>query len=96
MRPGEPSRTAFGAARHRAVHQDVEDGRVFADPLAWRILGEKHRREEVAAAERHREPDRKEGVRSAPRRALSDEERLDWLRLSRCEGIGPVSFKALV
>ncbi len=39
MRPGEPSRTAFGAAVHRAVHQDLEDGRIFRDPLAWRILG---------------------------------------------------------
>ncbi|HEX7716101.1 MAG TPA: SAM-dependent methyltransferase [Marmoricola sp.] len=39
MRPGEPSRTAFGAAVHRAVHQELEGGRIFRDPLAWRILG---------------------------------------------------------
>ena len=39
MRAGEPSRTAFGAAVHRAVHQDLDDGRIFTDPLAWRILG---------------------------------------------------------
>lgn len=39
MRPGEPSRTALGAAVHRAVHQDLEGGRIFRDPLAWRILG---------------------------------------------------------
>ncbi len=39
MRPGEPSRTAFGAAAHRAVHQDLDQGRVFTDPLAWTILG---------------------------------------------------------
>jgi methyltransferase (TIGR00027 family) len=39
MRPGEPSRTVFGAAAHRAAHQDLEGGRIFADPLAWRILG---------------------------------------------------------
>jgi len=39
MRPGEPSRTAFGAAAHRAAHQDLEDGRIFRDPLAWTILG---------------------------------------------------------
>jgi methyltransferase (TIGR00027 family) len=39
MRPGEPSRTAYGAAAHRAAHQDLEDGRIFTDPLAWRILG---------------------------------------------------------
>jgi methyltransferase (TIGR00027 family) len=39
MQPREPSRTAWGAARHRAVHQLIEDGRVFADPLAVPILG---------------------------------------------------------
>lgn len=39
MRPGEPSRTAFGAAVHRAAHQDLEGGRIFRDPLAWSILG---------------------------------------------------------
>ncbi|RNL78775.1 class I SAM-dependent methyltransferase [Nocardioides marmorisolisilvae] len=39
MRDGEPSRTAFGAAVHRAVHQDLDDGRIFTDPLAWTILG---------------------------------------------------------
>ncbi|WP_051266687.1 class I SAM-dependent methyltransferase [Nakamurella lactea] len=35
----EPSRTALGAARHRATHQIVERGRTFADPLAHRIVG---------------------------------------------------------
>ncbi|CAM5766890.1 DNA processing protein DprA [Labrys miyagiensis] len=30
------------------------------------------------------------------RRPLSERERLDWLRLIRCEGIGPISFKGLV
>jgi len=39
MQPKKPSRTAWGAARHRAVHQLVEDGRIFADPLAVKILG---------------------------------------------------------
>ena len=39
MRPGQPSRTALGAATHRAVHQVLEGGRIFADPLAMRILG---------------------------------------------------------
>ncbi|HEX3931489.1 MAG TPA: SAM-dependent methyltransferase [Nocardioides sp.] len=34
------SRTAYGAARHRAVHQVVEDGRIFRDPLAVPLLGE--------------------------------------------------------
>ena len=40
MQPGQPSRTALGAATHRAVHQVLEHGAIFADPLAVRILGE--------------------------------------------------------
>ena len=39
MLRGRPSHTAFGAATHRAVHQDLEAGAVFTDPLAWTILG---------------------------------------------------------
>ncbi|MCW2795181.1 SAM-dependent methyltransferase [Nocardioides sp.] len=39
MKPGEPSRTAFGAAMLRALHQDLDQPRIFTDPLAWRILG---------------------------------------------------------
>jgi methyltransferase (TIGR00027 family) len=39
MQPGQPSRTALGAAAHRAVHQVLERGYIFADPLAVRILG---------------------------------------------------------
>ncbi len=40
MEHGGPSRTAWGAAGHRAAHQVLEDGRIFRDPLALRILGE--------------------------------------------------------
>ena len=39
MLRAQASRTAFGAARHRAAHQTLERGRVFSDPLALRILG---------------------------------------------------------
>ena len=39
MREREPSRTALAVAAHRAAHQVLEDGRVFADPLAQTILG---------------------------------------------------------
>lgn len=39
MQVGEPSRTAFAAAAHRAAHQVLEGGRIFADPLAGPILG---------------------------------------------------------
>jgi methyltransferase (TIGR00027 family) len=39
MHETEPSRTALGAASYRALHQFVDKGRIFADPLALRILG---------------------------------------------------------
>ena len=39
MEAGEPSRTAIGAAGHRAAHQVLERGSIFSDPLAVRILG---------------------------------------------------------
>ncbi len=40
MKVGKPSRTAWAAAAHRAAHQILEGGRIFADPLALSILGE--------------------------------------------------------
>ncbi|HXY01394.1 MAG TPA: SAM-dependent methyltransferase [Candidatus Limnocylindrales bacterium] len=40
MQSGKPSRTAWTAAAHRAAHQILEQGRIFSDPLALRILGE--------------------------------------------------------
>ncbi len=39
MKHGQASRTALGAAGHRAAHQALEGGSIFADPLAVRILG---------------------------------------------------------
>jgi methyltransferase (TIGR00027 family) len=39
MQSGKPSQTALAAALHRAAHQVLEQGRIFADPLALRILG---------------------------------------------------------
>jgi methyltransferase (TIGR00027 family) len=39
MLHGQASRTAIGAAGHRAAHQVLERGIVFADPLALVILG---------------------------------------------------------
>jgi methyltransferase (TIGR00027 family) len=39
MQSGKPSRTALGAAGHRAAHQVLEHGSIFSDPLALRILG---------------------------------------------------------
>ncbi len=39
MSAGEPSRTALGAALHRAAHQVLDRPLVFRDPLAVRVLG---------------------------------------------------------
>ncbi|PZS30789.1 MAG: SAM-dependent methyltransferase [Pseudonocardiales bacterium] len=39
MQPREPSLTARAAATHRAVHQELEGGRTFHDPVALTILG---------------------------------------------------------
>ena len=40
MQEGQFSRTALGAAGHRAAHQILEGGFFFADPLALPILGD--------------------------------------------------------
>ena len=40
MQHGQASVTALGAAGHRAAHQVLERGFVFADPLALPILGQ--------------------------------------------------------
>ncbi|WOH60180.1 class I SAM-dependent methyltransferase [Bradyrhizobium sp. BWC-3-1] len=45
MRDGQPSQTARGAAAYRAIHQELEGGAIFKDPLALSILDE-----ETAAA----------------------------------------------
>jgi len=39
MQPGQPSKTALGAAGLRAAHQTLDRGVIFSDPLALRILG---------------------------------------------------------
>lgn len=39
MEDNRPSRTAQGAALHRAAHQLLDNPRVFADPLALKIIG---------------------------------------------------------
>lgn len=40
MEERQPSRTALGAAAHRAVHQTLERGEIFSDPFARAILGD--------------------------------------------------------
>ena len=59
MQSGLPSRTALGAAGHRAAHQVLERGFIFSDPLALRILGTDA---EAAIAEAEHEP-RKRALR---------------------------------
>src|ERR1700689_5401216 len=59
MQSGQFSRTALGAAGHRAAHQALEGGRIFADPLAMPILGEDA---ESAVAEAREDP-RRTGLR---------------------------------
>jgi len=52
MQVGQPSQTAVAAAFHRAAHQVLEQGRIFSDPLALRILGEDAQSIARRAAER--------------------------------------------
>jgi methyltransferase (TIGR00027 family) len=52
MQQGQASVTALGAAGHRAAHQVLERGFVFADPLALRILGSDAERAIALAKER--------------------------------------------
>jgi methyltransferase (TIGR00027 family) len=56
MQTGRPSQTARGAAMHRAVHQTLEGGVIFADPFAVKILDEETRAglAEMAADPAHR------------------------------------------
>ena len=39
MLEGQFSRTAIGAAGHRAAHQVLDGASIFVDPFATRILG---------------------------------------------------------
>jgi len=63
MQPKEPSRTAWGAARHRAVHQLLDGGAVFKDPFAMPILGGE-------ISESHADPLSREDDNSPGTRAL--------------------------
>jgi methyltransferase (TIGR00027 family) len=56
MQTGQPSLTALGAAAHRAVHQTLEGGVIFADPFALRILDDatRARLADMAADPSHR------------------------------------------
>jgi O-methyltransferase involved in polyketide biosynthesis len=43
VQAGQPSHTARGAAAYRAIHQTLESGIIFSDPLASRILDDETR-----------------------------------------------------
>jgi hypothetical protein len=51
MDVARPSQTALAAAAHRAAHQVLEQGRIFADPLGLSILGD----EAASAVQRARD-----------------------------------------
>src|ERR1700677_2967112 len=71
MKPGQFSHTALSVAGHRAAHQVLEGGRIFADPYALRILGEDA---EPAVAKAREDPGRR-GLRSfVPNRSHFAEE----------------------
>lgn len=53
MEANQPSRTAQGAALHRAAHQLVDTPPVFADPLALRIVGDEAAKELRAGRDHH-------------------------------------------
>lgn len=81
----QPSRTAFAAAAHRAAHQVLEQGAIFADPLALAILGQDA---ETVAQDARDHPERR-GMRAfiAARSNLAE----CWLAQSVAErGVGQV------
>ena len=68
---GQASLTAKGAATHRAVHQLLEGGSIFSDPLAVAILGEAP---ETIIREAQENPDRRTmRLFIATRRRLAEE-----------------------
>jgi methyltransferase (TIGR00027 family) len=62
MEDNQPSRTAQGAALHRAAHQLIDKPPVFADPLALKIIGN-----EAEAGLRNRTDPHTEGRRAGLR-----------------------------
>jgi methyltransferase (TIGR00027 family) len=57
LQEGQPSQTARGAAAYRALHQTLEGGVIFSDPLAARILDDETRaRLDETAADPSRRP----------------------------------------
>ena len=56
LKSGEPSATAMGVARRRAVHQLLDDPKVFDDPLATRIIGDGALERLKAELDRHHHP----------------------------------------
>jgi methyltransferase (TIGR00027 family) len=81
LQAGKPSRTAWAAAVHRAAHQIAEQGRIFSDPLAVRILGKDG---EAAARESAADPSRRRmRIFIAVRTRLAE----DWLAAAVKRGV---------
>ncbi len=57
MQASQPSKTAQGAAMHRAAHQLLDHPPVFADPLALRIVGDEAAAELRTGKGRHTLPE---------------------------------------
>jgi len=56
MESGLPSRTAQGAALHRAAHQLLDHPQIFADPLALAIIGREAEEELRSGRDWHADP----------------------------------------
>lgn len=76
MQSGQPSRTAWAAALHRAAHQVLEHGRIFSDPLALRILGED---EGTVSQEEERPSRRRMRIFIAARHRFAEDCAAAWL-----------------
>ena len=63
MEDNSPSRTALGAAMHRAAHQLLDQPPVFADPYALRIIGPDAEAQIRSEATHHSDP-RSRGLRA--------------------------------
>jgi len=64
MRDLDPSRTALRVAMYRAAHQILDDPRVFSDPLAVQIVGEKNMAAFLADPERSEQMTLSRGLRA--------------------------------
>ena len=90
LRAGQPSATALKVAVRRAAHQLLDDPKVFDDPLALKIIGEK------AAEQLGRELDRERSVWGGALRAhMAVRSRFAEDRLARAYAAGVRQYVVL-